>query len=78
LSEGLPLLCVRVNQARQLAQNLRGHGLKEEVADAVLARLRECAAPLGSEDPPPRKKKTSSPTHPTRRRQLWRRDPRCF
>jgi hypothetical protein len=43
MSEGLPLLCVRINQARQLTQSLRGHGLAPEVADAVSLRLKECA-----------------------------------
>jgi 5-methylcytosine-specific restriction endonuclease McrA len=75
LSAGLPLLCVRVNQARQLTQNLRGHGLKEEVADEIMSRLKECARLLGEREGG---RKGASKSKPTRRRVLWRRDPRCF
>lgn len=77
MSEGLPLLCVRINQARQLTQSLRGHGLKEEVADEIAVRLRECAKLLGGKELPPRPARKGK-AKPTRRRQLWRRDPRCF
>jgi 5-methylcytosine-specific restriction endonuclease McrA len=75
LSEGLPLLRVRINQARQLTQNLRGHGLKAEVADEIMSRLKECARLLGEREG---ERKGASKSKPTRRRQLWRRDPRCF
>ncbi|MDQ3744531.1 MAG: hypothetical protein M3444_09125 [Acidobacteriota bacterium] len=74
-SEGLPLLCVRVNQARQLTQNLRGHELKAEVADEIMVRLKECARLLGEREG---ERKGASKSKPTRRRVLWRRDPRCF
>lgn len=47
MSEGLRLLRVRVNQARQLTQQVRGHSLKPEVADEIAVRLRECAKLLG-------------------------------
>lgn len=78
MSEGLPLLCVRVNQARQLTQNLRGNVLKPEVADEVMTRLKECARLLGGKELPPRTAKKKGDPRPTRRRLLWRRDPRCF
>jgi hypothetical protein len=77
VSEGLPLLAVRINQARQLTQSLRGHGLKEEVADEIAVRLRECARLLRSGEAPQRVKPKGDP-QPTRRRVLWRKDPRCF
>lgn len=73
MSEGLPLLCMRVNQARQLTQQLRGHGLKEEVADEVMTRLKECARLLGQGEPG-----RATKSKPNRRRVLWQRDPRCF
>jgi hypothetical protein len=72
VSEGLPLLQVRVNQARQLAQSLRGQGIKPDVADEVTARLKEIARLLGEDVKGAKKGK------PARRRQLWKRDPRCF
>ncbi len=77
MSEGLPLLCVRINQARQLTQQLRGKGLTPEVADAVAARLKECARLLGGKGLPDRPARKGD-ARPTRRRQLWRSDPRCF
>ena len=75
MSEGLPLLRVRVNQARQLTQTLRGHGLKAEVADEIMSRLKECARLLGEREGT---RRGASKSKPTRRRVLWRRDPRCF
>jgi hypothetical protein len=78
VSEGLPLLCVRINQTRQLTQHLRGHGLKEEVADGIMSRLKECARLLQGRGVPPPAAKKKGDSAPTRRRLLWRRDPRCF
>jgi len=43
MNEGLPLLCVRVNQARQLTQSLRGHGPAPDVVGEIMSRLKECA-----------------------------------
>ena len=77
MSEGVPLLCVRINQARQLTQQLRGHALQPDVADAVAVRLKECARLLGGKGLPDRPAPKGD-ARPTRRRQLWRRDPRCF
>jgi hypothetical protein len=75
LSEGLPLLQIRINQARQLAQRLRGDGLKADVADEVTARLKECARLLGEREG---KARGAPKSKPTRRRVLWSRDPHCF
>jgi hypothetical protein len=57
---------------------LRGHGLKPEVADEIAVRLRECAKLLGGKELPDRPAKKKGDPKPTRRRQLWRRDPHCF
>src|SRR5947209_20192037 len=43
VSEGLPRLAVRINWARQLTQNLRGHELKAEVGGTVKVGLEEGA-----------------------------------
>jgi hypothetical protein len=43
MSEGLPLLSTRINQARQLTQSLRGRGLAPETADEIAGRLKEAA-----------------------------------
>ena len=47
MSEGLQLLAVRINQARQLTQNLRGHGLAPDMADESMLKLKEVARLLG-------------------------------
>jgi 5-methylcytosine-specific restriction endonuclease McrA len=79
LSEGLPLLCVRVNQARQLTQTLRGHSLKPDVADEIMSRLKECARLLQGKEVLAKSAITKTgDAKPTRRRLLWNRDPRCF
>jgi len=78
VSEGLPLLATRINQARQLTRGLRGHDLKPEVADEIAMRLKEAARLLQGKEVPLPRAKMPKDARPTRRRQLWRRDPRCF
>lgn len=78
MSEGLPLLSVRINQARQLTQQLRGHALQPDLADEIAVRLKECVTLLQGRPPPVRAAKKKGGARPTRRRVLWNRDPRCF
>jgi hypothetical protein len=77
VSEGLPLLAVRINQARQLTQKLRGPVLKPETADKIATALREIQRLLGGKEVYSSNEKTKT-GKPTRRRTLWRRDPHCF
>jgi 5-methylcytosine-specific restriction endonuclease McrA len=73
VSEGLPLLATRINQARQLTQVLRGHQLAPELADEIAGRLREAARLLQGKVVEPRAPQTG-----TLRYRLWQRDPRCL
>jgi hypothetical protein len=63
-------LSTAINQARQLTQALRGRELPAERADELAELLRAAQALARGRKPQPQK--------PTRRRVLWRRDPRCF
>lgn len=82
----LARLAHAINTARQLAQNARGKDLAPETADEVASRLREALrlireakAGEGREaGPSPAPKPAREKSQPTRRRLLWRRDPRCF
>lgn len=77
MSEGLQLLAIRVNQARQLTQQLRGKGLKPEVADDIAGRLKEAARLLQGKGVSPVGEITKPQTG-TLRFRLWQRDPRCL
>jgi hypothetical protein len=70
---GLAGLAHAINAARQRCQSLRGGELAVDLADRIAERLKEAARLLKGVAPPAPK-----PSRPTRRRQLWRRDPRCF
>jgi 5-methylcytosine-specific restriction endonuclease McrA len=80
VSEGLPLLATRINQARQLTQNLRGVTLDTTVADEIAGRLREAARLLQGKEVSPNKWKPPPklPQTGTLRYRLWQRDPRCL
>jgi hypothetical protein len=78
VSEGLPLLATRINQARQMTQALRGVKLAPEVADGIARRLREAAALLQGKTILSEISDKPKPQTGTLRYRLWQRDPRCL
>jgi len=70
-------LSTAINQARQLTQALRGRGLPALAADAIAEHLR-AAQRLAAGRSDSNSLTCAKQPRPTRRRVLWRRDPRCF
>ncbi len=82
----LARLAHAISTARQLTQNMRSRELPADLADQLAAHLNAAkllarsakpgARQMSPVSPPPAKPEAKS--QPTRRRILWRRDPRCF